>query len=145
LSKHLMDSLQIIDLYAKIFLMGDLNDDPTNASVKEELKAKGDPKDVEIKGIFNPYEQYYKNGLGTTAYRDAWSLFDQILMTKPLIEKDYSTYQFYKAKIYNKYYLTTKRGRWKGYPFRSWSDGGFADGFSDHFPVYVYLIKEVKE
>jgi len=145
LSKHLMDSLQIIDPYAKIFLMGDLNDDPTNASVKEELKAKGDPKDVEIKGIYNPYEQYYKNGLGTTAYRDAWSLFDQILMTKPLIEKDYSTYQFYKAKIYNKYYLTTKRGRWKGYPFRSWSDGGFADGFSDHFPVYVYLIKEVKE
>ena len=145
LNKHIIDSLQVIDPYAKIFTMGDLNDDPTNDSVKKELKAKADQDDVEIKGIYNPYENYYKRGLGTTAYRDAWSLFDQILVTKPLIEKDYSGYQLYKANIYNKYYLTTKRGRWKGYPFRSWSDGGFSDGFSDHFPVYVYVIKEVKE
>ncbi|MEZ4793388.1 MAG: endonuclease/exonuclease/phosphatase family protein [Gelidibacter sp.] len=145
LSKHLVDSLQVIDPYAKIFIMGDLNDDPTNASVKEALKAKADPEDVEIKGIYNPYENFFKRGLGTTAYRDAWSLFDQIMMTKPLLEKDYSTYQFYKAGIYNKYYLTTKRGRYKGYPYRSWGDGGFTDGFSDHFPVYVFLIKEVKE
>jgi len=145
LNKHIIDSLQVIDPYAKIFTMGDLNDDPTNASVKEALNAKANKEDVPVKGIYNPFENFYKKGLGTTAYRDAWSLFDQILMTKPLIEKDYSGYQFYKAGIYNKYYLTTKRGRWKGYPFRSWSDGGFTGGFSDHFPVYVYLVKEIKE
>jgi hypothetical protein len=66
-------------------------------------------------------------------------------MTKPLLDKDYSTYKFYKANIYNKYYLTTKTGRWKGYPFRSFADGGFSGGFSDHFPVYVYVVKEVKD
>ena len=144
LTKRLVDSLQAIDPYAKVFIMGDLNDNPTNSSVKSILKAKANQVDVEIKGIYNPYENFYKEGLGTTAYRDAWSLFDQILMTKPLVEKDYSTYQFHKAFIYNKYYLTTKRGRWKGYPFRSFSDGGYTDGFSDHFPVYIYVIKEVK-
>ncbi|MCB0444123.1 MAG: endonuclease/exonuclease/phosphatase family protein, partial [Gelidibacter sp.] len=58
---------------------------------------------------------------------------------------DYSSYRFYKAGIYNKYYLTQKRGRYKGYPYRSWSDGGFSGGFSDHFPVYIYLIKEVSD
>lgn len=145
LSKHIVDSLQVIDPYAKIFIMGDLNDDPTNASVKEALKAVADKDKVELKGIYNPYENFFKNGLGTTAYRDAWSLFDQIMMTEPLLEKDYSSYRFYKANIYNKYYLTQKRGRWKGYPYRSWGDGGFTDGFSDHFPVYVYLIKEVPD
>ena len=46
--------------------------------------------------------------------------------------------------IYNKYYLTTKKGRWKGYPFRSFADGGFSGGYSDHFPVYVYVIKQVE-
>ena len=86
---------------------------------------------------------FTKKGFGTTAYRDAWSLFDQIMFTKPLIEQDYSSFRFYKAGIYNKQYLTNKRGRWKGYPFRSFSDGGFTDGFSDHFPVYVYLIRQV--
>ncbi|RXJ52532.1 endonuclease/exonuclease/phosphatase family protein [Gelidibacter gilvus] len=144
LNKRIIDSLQIIDPYAKIIIMGDLNDDPINVSVKDILKAKSEKKEVELKGIYNPYESFYKSGLGTNAWRDAWSLFDQIMMTQPLLEKDYSSFRFYKAFIYNKNYLTTKRGRWKGYPFRSFADGGFTGGFSDHFPVYIYLIKEVE-
>lgn len=143
LSKHLVDSLQAIDPYAKIFVMGDLNDDPTNESVKKILKTEKDKEKVGFKGIYNPYESYFKDGLGTTAYRDAWSLFDQIMITKPLLEKDYSTFRFYKSGIYNKNYLIEKAGAYKGYPKRSWGYGGFTDGFSDHFPVYVYLIKEV--
>jgi exonuclease III len=144
LSKHLVDSIQVINPYAKIFVMGDLNDNPNNTSVKKELKAKKNRKKVSFKSIFNPYENFYKNGLGTTAYRDSWSLFDQIMITKPLLEKDFSSFRFYKAGIFNKYYLITKKGAYKGYPFRSFSNGGFTGGFSDHFPVYVYLIKEVE-
>jgi hypothetical protein len=145
-SKHIKDSLQVKDPYAKIFIMGDLNDDPTNESVKGVLNAKSDKEDVDLKDIYNPYEDMFKkSGYGTTAYRDAWSLFDQIMFTKELIKKDeYTSFRFYKAGIYNKQYLTNKRGRYKGYPFRSFSSG-FTGGFSDHFPVYVYLIKEVKE
>ncbi|WP_296380330.1 endonuclease/exonuclease/phosphatase family protein [Winogradskyella sp.] len=145
LNKRIIDSLQSIDPYAKIFTMGDLNDNPTNASVKEVLKAERKIKKVGFKGIYNPMEEFFKKGLGSNAYRDAWSLFDQILMTQPLLEKDYSSFRFYKAGIYNKAYLTNKRGRYKGYPFRSFANGNFTNGFSDHFPVYVYLIKEVKE
>lgn len=144
LNKHLIDSLQVLDPYAKIFTMGDLNDDPTNASVKNVLKAKKDKKDVELKGIYNPMEDMAKKGLGSNAYRDAWSLFDQIMFTKPFLEKDYSSYRFYKAGIFNSQYLTNKRGRYKGYPLRSFADGGFTNGFSDHFPVYTYIIKEVQ-
>jgi len=40
--------------------------------------------------------------------------------------------------------LTNKKGRYKGYPLRSFADGNFTNGFSDHFPVYVHVIKEVK-
>lgn len=144
LTKHLVDSLQIIDPYAKVFIMGDLNDDPTNASIKDVLKTQKDKEKVTFKGIYNPYEAMFKNGIGTTAYRDAWSLFDQIMMTEPLLEKDFSTYRFYKAGIFNENFLTQKSGRFKGYPFRSFGYSGFTDGYSDHFPVYVYLIREVE-
>lgn len=144
LNKHIIDSLQVNNPYAKIFTMGDLNDDPTNASVKDVLKAKRKKKNVDLKGIYNPMEELAKNGLGSNAYRDAWSLFDQILFTQPLLEKDYYSYRFYKAGIFNKHYLTNKKGRYKGYPLRSFADGGFTDGFSDHFPVYIHIIKEVK-
>jgi len=145
LNKRLIDSVQAIDPYAKILIMGDLNDNPTNASVKEILKAKRKKEKVELKGIYNPMENLARTGLGSNAWRDAWSLFDQIMFTKPLLEKDYSSFRFYKAGIYNKNYLTNKRGRWKGYPKRSFADGGFTDGFSDHFPVFVTLIKEVSD
>lgn len=143
LNKKIIDSLQTIDPYAKIIVMGDLNDDPTNASVKDVLKAEKDKEDVALKGIYNPMESFFKMGLGSNAYRDSWSLFDQIMMTQPFLEKDYSSFRFYKAGIFNKNYLVNKKGRWKGYPLRSFADGSFTDGFSDHFPVYIYLIKEV--
>ena len=145
LNKRIIDSLQSIDPYAKIFTMGDLNDDPTNASVKDVLKAEKNKEKVRFKGIYNPMENFFRKGLGSNAYRDAWSLFDQIMFTQPFLEKDYSSFRFYQAGIYNKNYLINKEGRYKGYPLRSFADGGFTDGFSDHFPVYVYLIKEVTE
>ncbi|PIA78715.1 endonuclease [Gaetbulibacter sp. 4G1] len=144
LSKRLVDSLQAINPYAKIFIMGDLNDNPTNPSVKDVLKTQKDRKKVGLKGIYNPMERFYINGIGTNAYRDAWNLFDQIMVTKPLLEKDFSSFRFYKAGVFNKNYLINKKGQYKGYPHRSFSNGVFTNGFSDHFPVYAYVIKEVK-
>ena len=146
LNKRIIDSLQSIDPYAKVFVMGDLNDNPTNASVKDVLKAHSNRKKVPLKGIYNPFEnQFKKEGLGTTGYRDSWSLFDQIMVTKPLLDKDFSSFKYYKAGIHNKPYLVNRRGRYVGYPFRSFADGGYTGGFSDHFPVYVYVIREVKD
>lgn len=144
LNKHIIDSLQAIDPYAKIFSMGDLNDNPSNASVKDVLKAEGKKEKVKLKGIYNPMESFFKAGLGSNAYRDAWSLFDQILITKPLLEKDYTSFRFYKAGIFNKNYLISKKGRYKGYPFRSFSSG-WTGGYSDHFPVYVFVVRETPE
>lgn len=143
LNKHLIDSLQVIDPYAKIFTMGDFNDNPTNASMKKVLKAEKNKESVGLKGLYNPMEGFFKAGLGSNAYRDAWSLFDQILITQPLLEEDFSSFRFYKAGVFNKQFLISKKGRYKGYPFRSFSYGGFTGGYSDHFPVYIHVIKEI--
>ncbi|WP_092466190.1 endonuclease/exonuclease/phosphatase family protein [Winogradskyella thalassocola] len=144
LNKRLIDSLQSIDPYAKIMTMGDFNDNPINDSMKKELKTEADKEEVKLKGIYNPYENLFKKkGLGTTGYRDAWSLFDMILFTQPFLEKDYSSFRFYKAGIFNKSYLTNKEGRYKDYPYRM-VDAGLSGGYSDHFPVYIYLVKELE-
>ncbi len=141
LNKHIMDSLFSEDPYAKIITMGDLNDDPINPSIKQVLKTKSKKEDLMLKELYNPMEEMYKKGNGTLAYRDAWNLFDQIIISTELTKKDYSYYRFYKAGIFNKNYLTNPRGKYKGYPFRSFANG-FTGGYSDHFPVYIYLIKE---
>ncbi|RDK88714.1 endonuclease/exonuclease/phosphatase family protein [Marinirhabdus gelatinilytica] len=144
LNRRIIDSLFSDDPYAKIITMGDLNDDPTNSSVKEYLKAKADKEDLQIKQLYNPMEDMFKKGLGTLAWRDGWNLFDQMILSTELLKDDYSSYRFYQAGIYNKSYLANPRGRYKGYPYRSFTSGSFTGGYSDHFPVFLYLIKEVQ-
>lgn len=143
LNKRIIDSLQSVNPYAKVITMGDLNDNPNNASVKDVLKAKRKKEDVKFKELYNPMMQMYKKGLGSNAYRDSWSLFDQIIVSQPFLEDNYDSFRFFKAGIFNKHYLVNKKGRYKGYPFRSFASG-FTGGFSDHFPVYMFLIKEIK-
>lgn len=142
LARSIIDSLQAIDAKAKILFMGDLNDDPTNASVKKYLNTVPKKEDTQANQLFNPMESYYKKGIGTLAYRDTWNLFDQIIVSPGLVDEDYSTYKYYTAKIYNKPYLKQASGRYQGYPFRTYAGGAYAGGYSDHFPVYLFLIKE---
>lgn len=130
------------DKNAKIVIMGDFNDDPINSSFKKVLKTKKNKEDINDDDIYNPYEKMFENGLNTLGYRDNINLFDQILLTSSLIDKkDFTTYKMFKSGIFNKRFLTQKRGRYKGYPFRSFSRGNYTGGYSDHYPVYIYLIK----
>ena len=146
LNKKIIDSLQDKYKNAKIITMGDFNDDPHDDSMKKILNAKKYIEDVKTNGIYNPMEVILSDqGIGSNAYRDVWQLFDQILVTEPFLNKKYDSYQFYKAGIFNKSYLINKAGRYKGYPFRSFSWGSFTDGYSDHLPSYIYLIKEIKD
>lgn len=142
LNKKIIDSLHQIDPNAKIVIMGDFNDDPTNKSIKKALGTKALKEKTDVQELFNPMENMLKKGLGTLAYRDGWNLFDQIIISYPFLTKDYSTYQFFKAGIFNPEYLLTPSGQFKGYPFRSYDYGGYTGGYSDHFPVYIYLVKE---
>ncbi len=144
LGKIIIDSLQAIDPKAKILYMGDLNDDPTDSSIKKHLKGVGKKDELKADDLFNPWEGYFKKGIGTLAYRDAWNLFDQILVTPSLMGEDYSSYKYYKAKIFSKAYLIQSTGKYKGYPHRTYAGGAYTGGYSDHFPVYLFLIKEQK-
>lgn len=139
----IIDSLKNIDPAVKVLVMGDLNDDPTSTSTKGILRAKGKISDVSEKDMFNPMYDYYRRGLGSNAYRDNWSLFDQIILSPSLLNKEQDGYFFYKAIIFNKKYLIQRSGQYKGYPFRTFSGDKYQGGYSDHFPVFVYLVKKV--
>ncbi|MBN2615356.1 MAG: endonuclease/exonuclease/phosphatase family protein [Bacteroidales bacterium] len=145
LSRHISDSLMAINPKAKIIVMGDLNDNPNNESVLKIMKAVGSEKQMKGSDFFNPMYKLYKSGNGTTAWRDTWSLFDQILLSPGLMGKNYSTWEYYKVEVFNKQFLVQKEGRYKGYPYRSFAGGAWMGGYSDHFPVYVVLIRELRK
>lgn len=120
--KHI-DSILLKEPNAKIVVMGDLNDDPTNKSVEKVLKAVDKDQLDQQGALFNPWLDLFRNGIGTLAYQDAWGLFDQIIVSKQWLNKDQSGFFLYQPHVFNKEFLVENNGRYKGYPMRTWEIG----------------------
>jgi hypothetical protein len=86
--------------------------------------------------------QLYNNGFGTLAYNDSWNLFDMVILSQGLLGQDLSDYKFQKAVVFNKNFLKQKEGKYAGYPDRTYAGNRYLGGYSDHFPVYVLLVKD---
>ncbi|HRO07988.1 MAG TPA: endonuclease/exonuclease/phosphatase family protein [Saprospiraceae bacterium] len=139
--RMVFDSIRQLTPLAKVVIMGDLNDDPTSESIKSYLRTVSKIKDVKKTGLFGPFEDFYRRGQGSNAFRDAWSLFDQIIISEGLTDNSMPGYYYFKANIFNKQFLRQPTGQYKGYPFRTFSGDEYQGGYSDHFPTYLYLVK----
>ncbi len=144
LARSIIDSLTAADSEARIMFMGDLNDDPVNVSVKKNLRTNADKSKLRNGELFNPMEDLYDKGIGTLAWNDSWNLFDQIILSQPLVKNEFSSFEFFGAKVFNKPFVRQDEGNFKGYPFRTFAGGNYTGGYSDHFAVYVILAKERK-
>ena len=145
--KALKDSLLREDPKVKVLVMGDMNDDPTNKSMYECLSAKGEMNEVGANDMYNPwYNVLVKEGTGTLQYQGKWNLFDQIIMTPNLLnkdgKKDFSELKFWKNQIFRRDYLFQESGKYKGNTKRTTAGGVWLDGYSDHLPVVAYFAKQ---
>lgn len=132
--------------------MGDFNDDATDKSVTDVLGAKGDIKGkikkLNANDMYNPFYSMYKAGYGTLGYRDAWNLFDNIVVSENLATGSTGALKIKKAEgakfygnIFDAPYLFQREGQYKQYPLRSFVGTNFQNGYSDHLPVYIYIAK----
>ncbi|MDR1974428.1 MAG: endonuclease/exonuclease/phosphatase family protein [Bacteroidales bacterium] len=143
--RSIVDAIFAENPNANIIAMGDLNDDPTNRSVYEVLNAPkvDDAAELQPNQLFNPfYKIFAKEGVGTLAYRGNWNLFDQIIVSKNLTGKDRSHVKMLGARVFNDEGLKAQEGQYKGYPLRTTASGVWLNGFSDHFPTYLIMVKE---
>jgi len=132
LATHIVDRIYAENEDAKIIIMGDFNDDPTSKSVKSYLVNNT---------FYNPMERLINTGNGTLNYKGTWHLFDQIIFSKNFINIKENTHSFKYAEVFDKHFLKEWNGKYKGNPFRTYVGKWYLGGFSDHFPVYVYLNK----
>ena len=58
-----------------------------------------------------------------------------------LVGNNLNNHSFWKAGVFNPPYLSDDSGPYKGYPLRTYAGGSYVGGYSDHYPVYMYLIK----
>jgi predicted extracellular nuclease len=143
INKKMADSISAEQPGAKILIMGDMNDNPNNTSMHLVLNAKKKDNALGARDFYNPFYHLFSKGFGTLAYQDSWSLFDQIVLSEAYVseKKKENKYQYYKAGILNMPFMQQKTGRFKGYPYRTFDGETFIEGFSDHFPVYIILLK----
>ncbi len=145
LGRKIIDSILKVNPNAKVILMGDLNDDPTDVSIRKYLNTVGKIEKLEPGKLFNAMESHHKKGIGTLAYNDSWNLFDQHIMTPALVKGGYKDLQFYVSHIFNKALVIEDNGKFRGYPKRTFSGGVYTGGYSDHFAVFSVLLKEIVE
>lgn len=129
---EIVDKINEANEDAKIIIMGDFNDDPTSKSVKSYLVNDS---------FYNPMERLINTGNGTLNHKKTWHLFDQIIFSKNFLNVEPNTHSFKYAEVFDKHFLKEWKGKYKGNPFRTYIGKWYLGGFSDHFPVHVYLKK----
>ena len=140
-TKHICDSLFALNPNAKIIIMGDLNDDPINTSVTEILGAKSQIKQTKPGELYNTTYALYEQGIGTLAYKGKWNLFDQIIVSQAWLKKNRKSLNYWKTEIFNKEFLKQQEGKYKGYPLRTHAGRNWLNGYSDHFPSLIWVVK----
>ena len=141
LNKKIIDSILRSNPKANIINMGDFNDNPKDKSIKPILNSVYKKSKMKNNQLYNPMEELFQKGYGSYKYRGKWDMIDQFFLSKNLVENKKGLF-FLKAAVFNKKYLINPQGKYEGYPFKSFAGGKFLNGYSDHFPIFLYLAKE---
>lgn len=145
LCKHISDSLWAINPNIGVIIMGDLNDDPQDKSCAKVLGAKKKQDKVGPHEFYNPWWKMLDDGIGTLAYKGSWNLFDQIIVSGNLLQKNKNNgLRYWKCQVNNFDFLKDNEGTRQGYPLRTHAGGVWLNGYSDHFPTEILLLMEVE-
>ncbi len=132
----------------KIVVMGDMNDNPTDISMSQYLHGKENPSETGKDDFFSPFFSMLKKGYGSIAYRGEWSIYDLILVNETLLNAPDGGLKIKQVGkkgnygvVFKRPFMITKSGQYKGYPFRTFSNGAFIGGYSDHFPTFIVVGK----
>lgn len=134
--RHFCDSLLLVNKEANILIMGDLNDDPTDESVRENLKAGAQGALINLMHPDNWMQER-----GTLKHGGVWNVFDQIIVTTPLINQNNNLSIIgSRAFAAENDFLFCFDEKYPGLKlFRTYSGMQYTGGFGDHLPVFVNL------
>ena len=131
----------------KIVAMGDMNDNPTDPSMADYFHGRKSLEETGEKDFFNPFYTMLKDGMGSICYQGTWSIFDQLLVNHSLAYAPDGGLQIrqinkgYYGRVFKKRFMEAQTGQYKGYPLRTFSNGAFINGYSDHYPTYIVISK----
>jgi len=135
--RNKLDAIQKLEKSPNILILGDFNDEPSDKSITEGLKALSPDQAISNNNLYGLLYPEFKKGEGSLFYKD-WDLFDQIIVSGKMLsnQKGLRT-SVSNAGIFNSEYLLFKSKNGESRPNRTMSSDKYFGGYSDHLPVYV--------
>lgn len=140
--KFICDSIQKKDPNCALVVMGDFNDYPNNLSIFDIMRAKKEIADVNALDFYNPMNGLLDKGMGSYKHKGEWNFLDQFLLNKNLIKGNTKLqYEANSASTFKEEWMLETEEKYKGSPKRTFGGKKYLNGYSDHLPIYMYLIK----
>ncbi len=143
-----VDRIMNRDPKAKIIIVGDFNDEPTNRSLFEMLLANNKRRNAGDRELYNlMYDAHNLKNQGSYNYQGNWNMLDQIIVSRPVITDragwhlGYDDGRILKAD----FLLSHDEERQQMVPSRTYGGPDYYGGYSDHLPVYVSLTRGGEE
>jgi hypothetical protein len=141
-----VDNILNFDNKARIIIMGDFNDEPTNKSMMQMLNATDKRKNSTYRDLYNlMYDSHNTSDEGSFFESTKWFMFDQIIVSTPLFNNRLGSFlSFGDGKIYRGVEPQKTDNQQKIItPEPTYSGDKYVGGASSHFPVYVILKNKV--
>jgi hypothetical protein len=142
-----IDNILNFENKARIVIMGDFNDEPTNKSILQIMNATDKRKNLNYRDLYNmTYDAHNLRDEGSVYKNDSWLMFDQIIVSPELFSKSAGYYlSFGEGKVYRGEEHQKSDAQSKILPpVPTFSGNNYIGGASSHFPVFIILQKEVK-
>ena len=142
------ESVRLMKAYPgiKIVAMGDMNDNPTDDSMFVYMHGREKTEEVGPMDFFSPFVSMLKAGYSSLYYRGENNIYDILVVNEALVNAPAGTLKIqpivrnrYYARIFNPSFMVQQEGQYAGQPLRTFSNGAFVNGYSDHFPTYIVV------
>ena len=137
LLKKITDSILIAQSGANIIIAGDLNDNPDNLSIEEDLGVSLPSKSPKQNKLYNLSSKQYMDGKGTLYYK-SWDMFDQIIVSGNMLIKQGIKVDSHDQTIIKYDWMLYQPKKGPARPSRT-SAGRYYGGYSDHLPIMVTI------
>ena len=142
------ESVRLMQEYPgiKIVAMGDMNDNPTDDSMAVWMHGREKIEDVGPMDFFSPFVSMLKAGYSSLYYRGENNIYDILVVNSNLVKAPAGSLtirpivkkKFY-GRIFSTPWMRQDEGQYKDQPKRTFSNGVFTNGYSDHFPTYIVV------
>lgn len=139
--RNKVDSIQQADPNAKIIIMGDLNDHPSDKSVAQVLAARGQYDAPNSSQLYDLGAQFEAAGRGTHRYEGKWGVLDHLIVSGSLLQQTKGWHTSPDdTHIFSQDWMMYNDQRYGGKsPSATYGGTKYYGGISDHLPVYMVL------